>query len=195
MSNQNNTSTANAKKLNVNTIIIGLLIIAIVALLGYKYMHRAPKLTIVNNGNTNASATTTPENYKTAETSASASFEGDRSKTVSFDIPESYTVVPKASKNTYAIMNGSKTVATLYYSYEGGRGYTGADYLANNVAPKVAGLSSVSTTTVGTSDYANASTANSDFRVGAYGEWLVVSESLKSNSDEVSAILKSVTVK
>lgn len=195
MSNQNNNSQAPAKKVNVNTVIIGILLIAIIALLGYKYMHKMPKLTVVSNNNASSTVNVVPVNYKTAETVASASFEGDRSKTVSFDIPESYTVVAQKSKNTYAVMNGASKVATLYYSYEGGRGYAPTDYVINNIATKVAGLSLVSTSTVGSADYATASTVNSDFKVGSYGEWLVMSESSKANSAEVDALLKSITVK
>lgn len=198
MSNQNNSAATAAKKINVNAVIIALLLIAIIGLLAYKFMHKSPKLTIVDNSNSSASSTTskTPVDYKTAETVASASYEGDRSKTISFDIPESYTVVPqKVMKNTYAVMNGANKVATLYYSYEGGRGYTAAEYINNVIAPKVAGLSTLATSTIANADYATVSTANSDFRVGSYGEWLVVAESSKSASSEVVDMLKSITVK
>ena len=159
-------------------------------------MHKSPKLRLVKGDNATSTMIVTPMSYKTAETTASANYEGDRSKTVSIDIPESYEVVAsKNMKNTYFVMNGNSRVATLYYSYEGGRGYSASDYITNVIAPKVSGLSSVSISTSGGVSSAMASSANSEFRVSSYGEWLVFVESTKANSDIAMAIANSVVVK
>lgn len=124
-------------------------------------------------------------------------FEGENKLVYSMDIPDTATSTVSMDDALVTVSDNGALFAAVYMTYEGGRGYSSADYLNNVVAAKVSGLTVTGTTTIGTIVWTTAQTANSEWHVGQVGDgqWLMVVESKKSLHDQVVAMLESLTTK
>lgn len=90
------------------------------------------------------------------------------------------------------VKDGEKNVAVLYFSYEGARNYSAADYVAKVIAPRVALVGSPETMMHASSTWMHVASAGTDWHLVpvADGKWVVVLESSKANKSMVASILE-----
>jgi hypothetical protein len=128
-----------------------------------------------------------------------AVFEGTSTAKVTFDYDAAYTVEQGTGNRSryFVVKNASGTLATIYASYEGGRGYSAADYLAETISKAVPTVSAPTTAVYGDASWMTAGTAMTEWHIAPQknGEWLLVVESKKSNNKEAGEILKTLTIK
>lgn len=123
-------------------------------------------------------------------------FEGENKIEYSFSAPETSTTTLGMENALVRVTNEGASLATLYFSYEGGRGYSPVDYINNVIAPNVAVINPGEVVTVGGMDWQTASSEGSEWYVAKArdGEWLVVVENSKTQHDQVQKILSSLKV-
>lgn len=128
-----------------------------------------------------------------------ALFEGTSTAKVTFDYDGSYTVEQGTGNRSryFVVKNASSTLATIYASYEGGRGYSAAEYLAEIIAKVVPTVGAPSTSVYDDASWMTASTVNTEWHLAPQkdGEWVLVVESKKADNAKVGEILKTLTVK
>ncbi len=124
-------------------------------------------------------------------------FEGEWVLGYAFDIPEGATTTVEREGSIVKVLEDGKLLSAMYFSYEGGRGYSPEDYINNVIAPNVSMVTTTGTTTIGTTDWTVAEGASSVWHVAAVkgGEWLVVAESKKGDNDKALKVLESLTTK
>jgi hypothetical protein len=85
----------------------------------------------------------------------------------------------------------------MYLSYEGGRGYSPADYVTNNIVPHVSAITEDGTVTIGSREWTVVESQWSVWHIAKSdnGQWLLVVENRKADNDKVNAILESVSTK
>lgn len=132
--------------------------------------------------------------------STTASFEGDHTAAINFKNSADLKVTQgEGSKSKYYYIADSKgnNVATVYMSYEGGRGYSATDYINNVIRKAVPAASPVATVTYASSSWAYSSTAASEWHVAPAknGEWLVVMENKKANHDALASVYETLNIK
>lgn len=128
-----------------------------------------------------------------------AMFEGTTTAKVTFDYDALYTVEQGTGNKSryFVIKNATGTLATIYASYEGGRGYSAAEYLAEVIAKAIPTVSAPSTAMYGDANWMTASTVNTEWHLAPQkdGEWVLVVESKKADNAKVGEILKTLTIK
>lgn len=124
-------------------------------------------------------------------------FEGEHVIDYSFKAPESSTTTVEMDGALVRIADAMSPLVTIYFSYEGGRGYTPLDYIDNVIAPHVAIIEPTSTSTIGSYDWQGAESEGSEWHVAQVldGQWLVVVENKKVMHDIVNEMLSSFEVK
>jgi hypothetical protein len=124
-------------------------------------------------------------------------FEGEHILDYSMDIPETSTTSVSMEGALLRVTEEANPLITVYFSYEGGRGYTPLDYINNKIAPQVAVIDPLGTTTIGNLDWQVAESEGSEWRIAQVmnGEWLIVTENRKSVHDMADSILNSVVLK
>ena len=88
------------------------------------------------------------------------------------------------------ITEATTTLGSMYFSYEGGRGYTPEDYLKNVIAPRVA-VTTLGTSTIGGYSWLLLVSTNSEWYItkAVNDQWLVVVENKKSTHTPMVEIL------
>ncbi len=124
-------------------------------------------------------------------------FEGEQVLGYAFDMPEMATTSVEREGSLVKVTEGSELLSAMYFSYEGGRGYTPADYINNVIAPNVSSATVVGTTTVGSYEWTVVEGVTSVWHVASVkgGEWLVVAESKKGEDTPGLDIIESLTAK
>ncbi|MBP6888540.1 MAG: hypothetical protein KBC21_02435 [Candidatus Pacebacteria bacterium] len=124
-------------------------------------------------------------------------FEGEWVLGYAFDIPEAATTTVERDGSLVKVTGEGQLLSAMYFSYEGGRGYSPEDYINNVIAPNVSMVTITGTTTLGSSEWVVAEGASSVWYVASVkgGEWLVVAESKKGEDSAGLDILESLTVK
>lgn len=124
-------------------------------------------------------------------------FEGEHILDYSMDIPETSTTTLSMDSALLRITEEANPLVTIYFSYEGKRGYTPLDYINNKIAPQVSVINPVGTTTIGGFDWQVAESEASEWRVAQVmgGQWLIVTENKKSVHDTADSILNSIVLK
>ena len=124
-------------------------------------------------------------------------FEGEHVLDYSMDIPETSTTTVSMEGALLRVTEETNPLVTIYFSYEGGRGYTPLDYINNKIAPQVSVIDPVGTTTIGGLDWQVAESEGSEWRIAQVmnGEWLIVTENKKSVHDIADSILNSIVLK
>lgn len=149
-----------------------------------------PKEEIVEN---NKNSETEGTSHFTGE--VSAWFEGDNVAALHGDFPEDFTITQggedKPRNFDVKDANGN-TVAYIYISYEGGRGYTPEDYFSNNIAPSFADLSAPAEVTYGDLTWTRAETANTEWHLRTDGEWIIYVENAKANHDRLASVYETL---
>lgn len=124
-------------------------------------------------------------------------FEGDHTLEYNLAIPETASTSIDMDGALIRITEGANPVAEMYFSYEGGRGYSAINYIDNVIAPHVAAIDLTSTSSIGSYEWQGAESAGSEWHVAsvADGQWLIVVENKKSAHDVVEKMLTSIGVK
>ncbi len=124
-------------------------------------------------------------------------FEGEQVLGYALDIPEMATTSVERDGSLIKVTEGDSLLSAIYFSYEGGRGYTPADYINNVIAPNVSSATVVGTTTIGSYEWTVVEGVTSVWHVAAVkgGEWLAVAESKKGEDTPGLDILESLTAK
>jgi hypothetical protein len=125
-------------------------------------------------------------------------FEGENKLMYSFDIPENATTSLGMDNALVKVTNqDGSLVAAVYFSYEGGRGYTPEEYIDNVIAPKVSVIETAGTSSLGEFVWREASSPSTEWHVGQVlnGNWLVVVENKKTDHGTVEKMLTNLTVK
>lgn len=132
--------------------------------------------------------------------SVNSIFEGDNKADINFKVNSNLTVtqgVGAKSKYFYITDAAGANVATAYMSYEGGRGYSAADYIAEVIAKYVPSVSTPATATYGSSSWLYTASASSEWHVAPAkdGNWLIVLENKKANHDALTSIYETLNIK
>jgi hypothetical protein len=124
-------------------------------------------------------------------------FEGENKVSYTLAIPKTATSSIGMDGALVKIVDSGSPYVSMYFSFEGGRGYTARDYINNVIAPRVSGLTMGGTTTIGLSTWQVAQTAQSEWHVAQVGDgqWLLIVESKRALHDRAVETLDSLTVK
>lgn len=170
-------------------ILIGIVVLFAVVFVGYKF----------TNSNGVDSITEQQLETRTANVSGEVvrTFEGDHILSYAFAIPEVSSTSVDMEGALVRVIGAGGTEATVYFSYEGARGYAPLDYLSEVVALHVPVIDLTGTTTVGGYEWTTAETAGSEWYLAQTEDkqWLIVIEARKSSHDDTQTLLSSLEVK
>jgi len=123
-------------------------------------------------------------------------FEGENKLNYSFNIPEVSTTSMDMNGALINIFEASSTYATMYISYEGGRGFTALQYIDEIIAPHVSVINLTEISKIGEYEWQGAESEGSEWHVAPVlnGEWLIVVQNKKTVHDTVSKTLESFKV-
>jgi hypothetical protein len=125
-------------------------------------------------------------------------FEGENVLEYGFNLPEGATTTVEQDGALVKVTDASSSLVTaMYFSYEGGRGYSPEDYITNNIVPHVSAVTSAGTTTIGMHEWTVAESEFSVWHVAKSdnGQWLIVVENRKDMADNAAVILESILTK
>ena len=131
---------------------------------------------------------------KSFQGSVTKVFEGDNTLMYGFNIPETATATVTRDGTLIKVTDGGVALLAMYTSFEGARGYTPADYIVQNIVPKVRVVNDNGTTTIGSYDWTVVASEKTEWHVAsvANGQWLVVVESSKGDTEKVITLLESL---
>lgn len=121
-------------------------------------------------------------------------FEGENKVVYTFDVPETATSAVAMDGALVRVTDNEVPYASMYFSYEGGRGYSSEDYIKYVIAPRVSVLEIVGTTTIGSRVWTVAESPASEWHVAQVGDgqWLLIVENKKALHDSVLSTLESL---
>ncbi len=124
-------------------------------------------------------------------------YEGENVLEYGFDVPASATTTVEKDGALVKVTDNGVPLVAAYFSYEGGRGYSPEDYITNNIVPSVAAVTDMGTTTVGSHEWTVAESEWSVWHVAksSNGQWLIVVENKKTDTEKAKTILESLTTK
>ncbi len=123
-----------------------------------------------------------------------AVFEGEHKLNYELVLAEGATTSLSKNNKLLTVKSASSTSPIyLYFSYEGGRGYSAADYINNNIAPST-NIVKRETMQHGDNSWSVVRSANSSWHVGSFGEWLVVIENNNLDKDLATKYIESFKV-
>ena len=170
------------------TILIGIVVLCAVVYGGYTFIKRDKiKADIqVREG----------VQVKTFSGEVSRFFEGENKIIYSFNIPNGATTTLGMDGALIKITNATSSYASIYISYEGGRGYTPINYIDNIISPRVSVINPIGIETIGVYEWQKAVSEGSEWYIASVlgGEWLIVVENKKSLHDAVRETLMSIKV-
>lgn len=124
-------------------------------------------------------------------------FEGENKIVYKMEIPETATSTLGMDGALVKIIDSDAPYISMYFSYEGGRGYAAPDYINNVIASRVPGVVIRGTTTSGLYTWTVAESQMSEWHVAQVGDgqWLLVVENKKSLHDKALSALHTLTTK
>jgi hypothetical protein len=130
----------------------------------------------------------------------SHNFEGTQSASITFKHDKNQTVeqgTDSKSKYFYIKNADGQTLATIYMSYEGGRGFSAVDYLSEVIAKAVPTVSAPITMNHASTTWMYAATANSEWHImpSTDGAWLLIMENKKENGKSVTSVKETIVIK
>ena len=165
--------------------VLGLIIVVTGA---YVYMkgHKPVAKEIVSKGN-----------FRTLEGQVTRMYEGENKLVYAFDVPTTATSTTSMEDALVKVTNNGSPYVALYMTYEGGRGYSSLDYINNLIVPHVSSLTIIGTTTIGSTIWTIAQSAQSEWHVGQVGDgqWLMIVETKRSEHDQTVELLQSLSTK
>ena len=171
------------------------IIIGVVALCAVLYLGNS-RMNSNDEALANEEATSSEVTSKSFQGSVTRAFEGDNTLEYGFDLPETATATVAMDGALVKVSEMDASVLAMYVSFEGGRGYSPSDYITNNIIPKVRGITEVGTTSIGGYEWTVVESANSQWHVASVenGNWLLVVENKKVDTEKAVSILSSVAV-
>jgi hypothetical protein len=123
-------------------------------------------------------------------------FEGENVINYMLDIPETATTSVSMDGALIRITDTANPLVSIYFSYEGGRGYRPMDYINNTIAPHVPVITPTSTSTIGAYEWQKAESDISEWHLASVldGNWLIVVENKKTAHEAVERTLESLKV-
>lgn len=154
----------------------------------YMYMRHAPVV---------KEQVTTKSPSKVLEGKVIRTFEGDNTVEYSLSIPDDATTTLGMEGALVKIATEDAPYLSMYFSYEGGRGYMPQDYIKNVIVPRVSALTITGTTTVGGVSWTVAQSEQSEWHVAQVGDgqWLLITENKKTLHGQVLETLESLITK
>lgn len=124
-------------------------------------------------------------------------FEGEQTVEYMFSIPETATTTVEKDGSLVKVTDGDMLVNAMYFSYEGGRGFSASDYISNVIVPAVPSAKVVGTTTFAGYDWDVVESERSVWRVAKVGNgsWLLVVENKKTEDEKSLSIIDTLTTK
>lgn len=124
-------------------------------------------------------------------------FEGDNVLEYGLDLPENATTSIDMDGALVKISEGDTSLAQVYFSFEGGRGYSPEDYITNKIVTKVAAVTPKENVTIGSHDWSVVESEWSVWHVArsSNGKWLIVVENKKADNDKAGALIESIITK
>jgi hypothetical protein len=170
------------------------IIIGIVALCAVLYVGN---LEMKNRRNLAADEQKTDLSSKSFQGKVVKNFEGEHALEYGFDIPETATTTVEKEGALAKVFNNADMVTAMYVSYEGGRGYSPADYITNVIVPNVPAITDAGTTTLGGYDWTVVESQWSVWHVAATADrqWLLVVENKKTQSEAANQVIESIVTK
>ncbi len=134
---------------------------------------------------------------KTYSSKVSRFYEGDNNIEYSFNIPEYATTTTELDGAFTKITTGTSSYATVYVSYEGGRGFTPLGYIDEIIAPHVSVINPLDEEIIGNYKWQVAESEGSEWHIAQVSndQWLFIVENKKVNHDLIQKTLESVKVK
>jgi hypothetical protein len=171
------------------------IIIGVVALCAVLYLGSS-KMTSNDEALANEESASSVVTNKSFQGSITKVFEGDNTLDYGFDLPSTATATVSMDGALVKVTEMDASVLAMYVSFEGGRGYSPSDYITNNIIPKVSGITQVGTTSISGYDWTVVESANSEWHVASVenGNWLLVVENKKADTEKAMSILGSVAV-
>ena len=171
-------------------IIIGVVALCAVLYIGSNRMNSRDETVIKDE-------TKTEVTNKSFQGSVTKVFEGDNTLMYGFDLPETATATVAMDGALVKVTDGGMPVFAMYLSFEGGRGYSPMDYITHNIVPKVSNTIVTGTTTIGMNEWTVVESKNSVWHVArvSNGNWLIVIENVKANSEKTDSIIESLSTK
>lgn len=169
------------------------IIIGVVALCAVLYLGNS-RMNNKDEALANEEATSSSITSKSFQGSVTKVFEGDNTLDYGFDLPETATATVALDGALVKVTEMDASVLAMYVSFEGGRGYSPSDYITHNIIPKVSGITQVGTTSISGYEWTVIESANSEWHVASVenGNWLLVVENKKSDSEKAMSILGSL---
>lgn len=124
-------------------------------------------------------------------------YEGDNVLEYGFDLPETASTSVEKDGALVKVTESENPVLAMYLSYEGGRGYSPSDYITNNIVPSVAAVTDMGTTTLGGHEWSVVESEWSVWHVAKSdnGQWLLVVENKKTDTEKALPIIESIVTK
>ncbi len=133
-------------------------------------------------------------NPNTIKGEVTAIFEGEHKLNYELVLADGATTSLSKNNKLLTVKSASSTSPIyFYFSYEGGRGYSAADYINNNIAPST-NLIKRETMQHGENNWSVVRSTNSSWHVGSFGEWLVVIENSNMDKDLATKYIESFKV-
>lgn len=132
------------------------------------------------------------DTVKTFEGEVSSNFEGPNTVKYAFVYDGAYSATSTKPKYAF-IKQGTSTIATIYFSYEGGRGYSAVDYVNQVIKKAVPSVSAPVAMMHGDSSWTKASSVGTDWHIMSMGEYLTVIESSKQNTSKIESIFQTLS--
>ncbi|MDQ5962831.1 MAG: hypothetical protein QG653_638 [Patescibacteria group bacterium] len=168
-------------------ILIGIVVLFAVVFIGYKF----------TSGDENNIESNQEMQIRTANVSGSVTraFEGDHTLAYSFGIPEVSSSTVDMDGGLVHVIGANGREVSVYFSYEGARGYSPVDYISDVVAVQVPVIDVTGTTTLGGYEWTTAETAGSEWYLAetADKQWLIVVEAKKTSHDVAVALVSSMS--
>jgi hypothetical protein len=124
-------------------------------------------------------------------------FEGENTLEYGFNLPETATATVEKDGALVKVTEGELPVLAAYFSFEGGRGYTPADYITHNIVPSVPAVTEMGTTTIGAHEWTVVESQWSVWHIApaSNGNWLLVVENKKTENEKALSIIESIVTK
>ncbi len=151
-----------------------------------KYVNYKAHSAMSSNSNTDT------DTVKTFEGTLTSNFEGTSTVKYAFVYDGAYSATSTKPKYAF-IKEGTSTIATIYFSYEGGRGYSAADYVSQVIKKSVPSISAALEMMHGDSPWTKTSSVGTDWHIMSSGEYLTVIESSKQNTPKIESILETLS--
>ena len=151
----------------------------------------------MKNDDSISEATTTEMKVTSFNGSVTKIFEGENVLNYGFDVAETATTTVEKEGALVKVADARIPVVAVYFSFEGGRGYSPADYISNIIVPNVKAVTTKENVTLGAHDWSVVESEWSVWHIAksANGQWLIVTENKKTENEKAAPVIESIITK